>query len=170
MPTAIKLPSAAILRTEYTYTPDTGFIFRKSDGRRAFSTRVEGGYLNGKRLGRCLKAHRVAWKIYHGCDPILIDHINGDASDNRISNLRSVSSSQNQRNRKLPANNTSGVHGVTWSKKDNRWRAAMWRAGKRVSLGNFVDKQDAVNARILAERDEGYHANHGRLTSKVEAI
>jgi hypothetical protein len=129
-------------------------------GREAFTAACGDGYRRGTVFYTNLKAHRVIWALVHGEWPAdQIDHINGDPSDNRICNLRSVSNAENSRNSARPINNTSGVRGVYWHQSKNKWRA---RIGKNISLGYFADFDEAVAARKAAEAERGYHPNHGR--------
>ena len=81
-----------------------------------------------------------------------IDHINHIPYDNRRENLRIVSVPQNQMNSKISLNNTSGVKGVNFDKNNNKWRSRISVNGKRINLGQFLLFQDAVNARINAEK------------------
>lgn len=120
------------------------------------------GYLAGAIFGTSVLAHRVAYAIYHGAWPDQVDHINGDPADNRIANLRSVDRSGNHRNRRLPKSNRSGVIGVRWNPKISKWCAAIRTGGRQQHLGSFADKSEAVAARAAAEREAGYHSNHGR--------
>lgn len=80
-----------------------------------------------------------------------IDHINHNVSDNRKTNLRSVTKSQNSMNNKLRQDNTSGVTGVYWHKQTNKWCAYIDVASKRIYLGEFDNFEDAVKARKEAE-------------------
>jgi hypothetical protein len=90
-----------------------------------------------------------------------VDHINGDKLDNRKSNLRIVTSSQNAMNRGPQANNTSGYKGVTWVKQKNKWRAEI-KAGKtKKHLGYFLCKHEAAKAYNTASLK--YHGEHGYL-------
>lgn len=116
------------------------------------------GYLRVSIGRKRYKAHRVAWAIYYGEWPEdQIDHINGVRDDNRLSNLRAATNTENARNRRLPENSMSGVLGVRWDK--NRW---VWRVeiGDRY-LGSFESFRDAYAVRKEAEAAEGYHENHG---------
>ena len=84
---------------------------------------------------------------------IEIDHIHGKNSryDNRKSNLRIVTVSQNNMNKGLASNNTSGVKGVNFDKNKNLWIARISAYKVRYHLGGFVNKQDAIRARKEAE-------------------
>ncbi|MDA6380520.1 HNH endonuclease signature motif containing protein [Escherichia coli] len=65
--------------------------------------------------GKAYPAHRLAWLIVYGTMPDgFIDHINRVRTDNRISNLRLVTHSENMQNRKIQKNNKSGYRGVSW--------------------------------------------------------
>lgn len=79
------------------------------------------------------------------------DHINRDRADNRRSNLRPATRTENRRNIGLQCNNTSGVKGVYWDKKSGKWRAHIRVDGKFIHLGFFDDLQDAISTRLSAE-------------------
>ena len=80
-----------------------------------------------------------------------VDHINHDLLDNRKSNLRVTTKSQNQMNNKLAKNNTSGVTGVSYCKESGKWVSYIHLYNKRITLGYFIDFDDAVKARLNAE-------------------
>lgn len=82
---------------------------------------------------------------------MVIDHINRNKLDNRKINLRYVSSRINARNTKVHSHNTSGVKGVFFSKKDNRWVARMILNNRQIHLGQFKDKDLAIKARLDGE-------------------
>lgn len=107
-------------------------------------------------------AHRVAWMYYHGYWPNVIDHINGNGLDNRITNLRDVSYQENSKNMAKFCNNTSGVTGVCWCNTHEKWIARINVRGKKITLGYFENFDEAVEARKSAEVEYGYHENHGR--------
>lgn len=179
------LPDADLLRQLLRYEPDTGKLFwrernashfppskhagtyartfnRELAGKEAFTARNELGYHQGWFINRLYRAHRLIWKIVTGEDPDLVDHINGDASDNRWFNLREVSRRENGLNRPLPANNTSGVLGVRLDKRSQKWMASIKVNGIDKHLGTFADIEEARAVRMKAEREFGYHPNHGR--------
>lgn len=122
------------------------------------------GYRTGKVKGHYVKAHRVAWAIYHGQWPDdAIDHINGDRADNRISNLRDVTQAENMRNQTRPITNTSGHIGVSFDRQSGKWAAYICPGKSRKKfLGKFSRKEDAIQARAAAESNLGFHPNHGR--------
>ena len=121
------------------------------------------GYVRIKILGRSYRAHRLAWLIMYGSfPPDQIDHINGVKHDNRIINLRAVTPAENNRNRAFDIRNKSGHIGISYNKKTNRWLARIGGNHKRVNLGHFENKEDAIEARRIAEINYNYHPNHGR--------
>ena len=84
-------------------------------------------------------------------DGMNIDHINHDTFDNRKSNLRIVTVSQNAMNHILGNKNTSGITGVVWVKNRNNWKAEIKLNGETIYLGSFDKFEDAVKARKEAE-------------------
>lgn len=87
-----------------------------------------------------------------------IDHINLNKLDNRKENLRIVTPSQNQMNRDIMSNNTSGYTGVTWDKSRNKWKVTINENGNCHNLGRFDRLEDAVAARNSAEKK--YHSEY----------
>lgn len=135
----------------------------KFAGQPAFTT-LACGYRQGRIFNKLYSAHRVAWGLVHGVWPDGdVDHINGAGDDNRLVNLRAVSHAENCRNQKRQSANTSGVTGVNWDKRWNKWRAEITVDGRTRNLGRFANKPDAIAARKLAEREHGFHKNHGRI-------
>lgn len=83
-----------------------------------------------------------------------VDHIHGKQTrnDNRKSNLRIATNQENTINASLKSNNTSGVTGVNWDKRYNKWEARIKKDYKQIHLGYFNDFEDAVKARKDAEK------------------
>lgn len=124
------------------------------------------GYIDLRIFYKSYRAHRLAWLYVYGEFPKLgIDHIDGDFVNNRISNLRDVSQAENNKNAKRPKSNTSGVSGVSFEKHTNKWRAYI--AGK--SIGRYSDMAAAILARNKAEKEFGFHKNHGRADALLIA-
>lgn len=121
------------------------------------------GYKIGAVFGNSFKAHRVIWAILHGEWPIEIDHINGDPGDNRLVNLRNVSSTENSRNMSKQARNKSGMTGVAWYERDKHWVARITVDRNLIVLGYFKEPLSAFAARKAAEIEHCFHPNHGRI-------
>lgn len=164
------------LRSRLAYDSETGKITwlpkpgadkwnARFAGRQAFCRKsARGGYLLGKIDNIDLRAHRLAFALFHGAWPVgEVDHINGDVTDNRIVNLRDASPSQNCRNQKMPKNNRSGALGVWFDARRQKWRAEARHGGVNHKLGSFLTREDAEIARSAANDQFGYHANHGRV-------
>lgn len=109
-------------------------------------------------------AHHVIWMINNGEIPLgyKIDHINGVRSDNRLSNLRLVTHQQNAQNQKRKITNSSGVTGVYFNKERCKWIANICVDGRTKYLGIFASIIDAIAERKRAEKELGFHENHGR--------
>lgn len=81
-----------------------------------------------------------------------VDHLNGDRLDNRRDNLRLVSNTQNQQNKKKPSHNVSGYKGVCWHKGIGKWHARITVNGQRIHLGYFREVQTAARLYDAAAR------------------
>jgi hypothetical protein len=89
------------------------------------------------------KAHHIVWIFHYGYKPKMLDHIDGNRSNNKISNLREATNAQNQFNRKINSNSKSGVRGVTWCKKSKKWKAQCGLNGEYHYFGVFDNVLDA---------------------------
>ena len=172
-----QLPEIEYLRQRLRYEPETGKIFwrwhesqrpqwnARHAGKEAFLTLRDNGYLVGFFNSSPIRAHRVAYAIHHGVWPNGdVDHINGIRSDNRISNLRAVNRSENMRNSKRYKCNKTGITGVYWHKPSKKYQAKIQVDKKQIHLGLFATKDAAIKARIIAEKEYGFHPNHGRAS------
>ena len=176
------IPTQARVREYFNYDAETGNLLVSRRPDTEFSKARLSSHL--KRLGtvaghiekqgyrvvvvdwKPYKAHQIIWLHVYGewveYPKFEIDHINGDRADNRISNLRKVTKSQNQRNAGQRVNNTSGVHGVNWKPKyndipgDGLWVARIWNGPRHVYLGGFKTLHEAQIARKAAERVLGF--------------
>jgi hypothetical protein len=94
--------------------------------------------------GQLYKAHRLAWLYVYGQFPETnLDHINRNPSDNRIANLRLAPQQDNQQNREVNKNNTSGYRGVSYNKLRKKWVAQKQLRGKYHHLGYFNTAKEA---------------------------
>lgn len=120
------------------------------------------GYIRIQINGTAYYAHRLAWLYHYGCFPKTeIDHVNGVRGDNRIKNLRLVDRRGNMKNKRMYKNNTSGAAGVYWYKPTKRWVCYISKGGKLINLGYYINFDEAVSVRKMAEKEYSYHKNHG---------
>jgi hypothetical protein len=159
------LPPLEQLQQLLDYDPKTGvFLWRVTRNHLSPAGSQAGsldskGYRRIKIDGFPFKAHRLAMYWATGKDPgeMQVDHANGDKDDNRISNLRLATNSQNVSNTGLKANNSSGYKGVHWHKAANAWVAAI----NRKHLGCFEHPEQAALAYVRAA--EALHGEFARL-------
>lgn len=159
--------SADRLRELLDYNPETGDFFHRSTSYCGANNRVRvragdraghksqvTGYLVLRVDGRNYQAHRVAWLYVYGVWPRNeIDHIDGDRSNNRISNLRDVSRAVNAQNLRWNNLNTASKHrGVHFNKPTGRWYAKIKVGGKVFSLGGYANPEDAHAVYLEAKR------------------
>lgn len=79
---------------------------------------------------------------------MMVDHINGNTLDNRRYNIRNVTQGQNNQNKQgaYKNNKSSGVRGVTWHKRLNKWHASVMVTGKQTYVGQFDTIENAEKA------------------------
>jgi hypothetical protein len=136
------------------YNPETGALTWTKypggstvAGAEAGRIRSDGYRYVGFRQKRHL-AHRLCWAIHTGAPPpdALVDHVNGDKSDNRISNLRIANYSQNNWNQGRHSNNKSGYKGVRYYKPQRKFHAYIGLCSAKLHLGSFDTAEDAARA------------------------
>ena len=153
--------NASVLHELLDFDFETGRMFWKHrpSARPQWNSRYAGkeaftgsscGYKQGSIFGKLHQAHRVIYAAAHGVWPELIDHINQNRSDNRISNLRVANKVLNAHNSKMRVDNVSGVKGVSWFKRNACWRAYLTQGGRQIHLGYFPSIEDAAAARSAA--------------------
>lgn len=97
---------------------------------------------------RVYKAANLAWLYMTGEWPAQpVDHKDRDRTNDRWANLRLCSKSQNGANMSLRRDNTSGVRGVNWNKRQQKWHARLMKNGESLHLGFFETLEDAIQAR-----------------------
>lgn len=94
--------------------------------------------------------HRLIWFWHYGYFPELIDHIDGNRTNNHILNLREATKSQNAANSKIRKDNKSGVKGVFYLEKFGTWKASIRVNSKSIHLGNFKSLEEAKRVRLAA--------------------
>jgi hypothetical protein len=154
--------TAERLRELLRYEPETGRFFWLERSGRGIKKSCSGslaGNLNNTGYRRVTLdrkmylEHRLAWFWVHGEWPEYIDHINRDRSDNRISNLRPCSMSENLMNTVVRKNNKTGITGIHWDSKNGKWQTYITKDRTRVHLGQFDHYGFAVMARRMAESE-----------------
>lgn len=121
-------------------------------------------FINGKYT--TFSMHRLVMDCLN--EDFYVDHIKHHPFDNRKSELRVVTSTQNTINRCMVSNNTSGATGVSWSKANEKWVAYIGIDYKTKFLGYFDSFDAAVNARMAAE--EKYFGEYSYRNSMKESV
>lgn len=145
------------LREVLSYNPTTGvFVWLVSTAHRITVGDIAGcldgyGYLAIRVDGRLYKAHRLAWLYVTGEWPSgQIDHCNCVPADNRITNLREASQSQNCANTHRRRHNKSGFKGVGWDREGQKWTARIRYKSRTFWLGRHETPEAAHAAYVEA--------------------
>ena len=113
----------------YDYNPETGLlVYRVRFGSRGKVGTTVGslnnlGYMQTSIYGKSYLLHRLIWMYMYGNIPKYLDHINGVKSDNRLSNLRAATCSENSCNKSVQSNNKFGIKGLSYVKPHGRKKA-----------------------------------------------
>ncbi|WP_072270300.1 HNH endonuclease [Serratia marcescens] len=157
----INLISHDELKKIIHYDPDTGIFvwaLNRMGGAKRGSiagTLTPDGYVKISVKNKSVFAHRLAWFYLYGKWPSKhIDHIDRDKSNNRISNLREATRSQNGANIGLKSHNTSGFRGVSYSKEHCKWFAQITHNGKKAFLGYYKTPELANEAYQKSAKDK----------------
>lgn len=143
----------AQLRELFNYNPNTGLVTRrKCTANRHIEGELVGtpggrGYLQVTIYRKKYPLHRVIWCWLYDEWPVEdIDHKNRIRSDNRRSNLRKATRSENNHNSGISRRNSSGYQGVCWDKARGLWVAHIQAHGRQIHLGRYKDPVAASNA------------------------
>lgn len=144
-----------------------GVLFWKEDKRnnpvkdKEAGSLFKDGYRRVKIDGKLFATHRLIFLKHHGYFPTEVDHINNNKEDNRIENLREVTRCQNQWNRPVKQNSTTGVKGV-YPHFRGKFSAEIRQHGKKHYLGLFSTIEEAKKA-VQQKREELHFGfvNHG---------
>ena len=178
------LPSPEVLRQLLRYEPETGKLFwlqrgpqwftrdgcapeavaaqwnARYAGQEAFTASLSSGYRTGSIFDCMYRAHRVIWAMTSGKWPLhMIDHINGDRSDNRLTNLREATNAENMQNRGPTRKNATGFKGVI--RRGRKFSARIKVDGRTTYLGFHDTAEQAASAYARASAD--LHSEFGRL-------
>lgn len=100
-------------------------------------------YINSKhQLMHRIVVERIGLDLSKG----EVDHFDGNILNNQRENLRIATRSQNKMNTHYPITNTSGYKGVTWCKRNQKWKAQIKINGRNYNLGYFDNPEEAHEA------------------------
>lgn len=114
-------------------------------------------YMTAGYAARSVARGEKRWLVYlhrfilDAPEGVYVDHIDGDKLNNRRSNIRLCTQSENKMNSGKYANNTSGHAGVAFDKSTGSWKAYINVDKKLKHLGRFPTKEEAVKCRKAAE-------------------
>ena len=150
-----------LLNQHIAYDANTGEIFSKQSrgnikAGKKLGTKSNDGYMTVHVCGTTMYFHRVAFAFHNGYWPEMVDHVNGDRSDNRAINLRAS-------NKSLNAKNASAKFGHRFRgacKRPFGWEVFIRSAGKQIYVGSFKSEFEAAYAYDMASLQ--YHGENGR--------
>lgn len=165
------LITAEQARRLLAYDEATGNLIWRTNRGPARAGYIAGGMGGDGYIKICLdrqryQAHRVIWLMATGeWPPYDIDHKDLDRSNNRLSNLRPATRTQNRLNTRRPEANTSGFKGVCWDARRSVWRARIKLERREITLGSFASAEVAAAAYArAAELLAGEFARHDGAT------
>lgn len=151
--------TAEYVRSILDYSPETGIFTWKHrpEGYAPWNARYAGtiastvncyGYSIISIAGKKYHASRLAFLIMTGSfPPHEMDHRDCNALNNKWKNLREATPSQNQHNKRIYKNNTSGHKGIVWDKANNKWFARVVHCSKVINIGRFQSIGEAISER-----------------------
>jgi hypothetical protein len=147
------------------YDADSGDLFWIKDKGIAKKGSIVGGksnqlYLEVHLDGKKYLVHRLAWFYEYGYWPKIIDHIDGDTRNNRIVNLREVTTSQNALNKRKSKSNRCGHKNVSFKRDRNKYVVNLEVNGRMIHIGHYADLELAELVAI--ESRNKYHGEFAR--------
>lgn len=155
--------SQQLLHDLFTYKD--GELYWKIAPCKSVNVNQKAGYYNKKYYkikikNKTYSLHRLIYMMFYGYVPEFIDHIDNNPKNNRIENLRPATKQQNNSNTKLRMDSTSGVKGVNWHKKQQKWNVRVSVNGNRQNIGVYDDPELAELVAVMAR--EKYHGAFAR--------
>jgi hypothetical protein len=139
-----------------------GVLTNKNTGKQYTCTN-KGGYNRVYIKGKLYYVHRVVWLLVMGEWPkTMLDHIDQNKQNNRFENLREVTQTGNSFNSKVRKDNTTGMRGLKYDKRDDLWYACVEVFGEVFFRKGFKKREDAKKHLIEHQnyvKDMLYHAN-----------
>lgn len=141
------------------YDRKNGVFYRKKSNNQnkvgdIVGNKRKNGYVIAKIKGHNILVHRLVWLFEHGEWPNeLLDHIDGDKSNNKINNLRPATYTQNKLNSKTSKNNKIGLKGVQLHQKSGKYRARIFHNKRHVSLGLYNTPEEAHAAYVAKAKE-----------------
>lgn len=145
-----------VLMSEVLLDPDDEYL-------RVFYAVWPNGYVARTVDKKAVYIHRVIMSAKAG---ETVDHINGNPLDNRKSNLRVCTQSDNLCNTAIRKDNKSGVKGVSWAKHVKKWCAQIKYQGEKFHLGYFNNVDEAATAYQKAALK--LHKEFSRICTEVK--
>jgi hypothetical protein len=154
MPVLKPLPPLEALSAHLSLDEEGRLVWNRTNAPAGF--RRKDGYWQIRVCGSKRLLHRIVYALANGADPypLFVDHIDGNPSNNHLSNLRTATHTENLRNaRRLRRNNSSGNHGVMHATIGgiDYWKAVIGVGGRTLYLGAYKSKEAAIAAREVAE-------------------
>lgn len=160
----------------FTYDRETGVLYWRNRNRTTTRHKYVAGTIKGNNngyrhvgiKGKIYQEHRIIMMLCFGHIPenAEIDHINHVRDDNRLANLRFVTRRENQRNKSVSSKSTTGVTGVYFYKRLQKYIARIRVNREFIHLGVFDTLEGAAEARRQADRKYKFNNNHGKGRSE----
>lgn len=152
-----------LTNNQFTYIDSSDFRrLNKYKWYAIFDKKMKSYYAVGKVNGKLIKLHRFIMRVYTN-NNLVIDHKNKNTLDNRKKNLKICTQQENLKNKKIQKNNSSGFCGVYFNKRCNKWQSYIRVSNKRIHLGCFDNREEAISARSQANKKYSFSKNHGLI-------